>query len=128
MEVYGRTFDWHTIEGPCVVKHDRRYYCFYSGANWQTPRYGVDFVVADNPLGPYSDGGDRPRVLQGVPGHVRGPGHHSIVFGPEGKYQYIIYHAWDPKMKEREMCADKLEWTPEGPHCTPTFTPQPSPQ
>ena len=52
MDVDQQTFDWHTIEGPCVVKHDGRYYCFYSGANWQTPRYGVDYVVADHPLGP----------------------------------------------------------------------------
>ena len=40
MDVYDRTFDWHTMEGPCVLKHAGRYYCFYSGANWQTPRYG----------------------------------------------------------------------------------------
>jgi GH43 family beta-xylosidase len=122
MDVYGATFDWHTIEGPCVVKHAGRYYCLYSGANWQTPRYGVDFVVADHPLGPYSEGGDGPRVLHGVPGHVRGPGHNSVVFGPDGKTQYIVYHAWDPKMKERRMCIDKLEWTAEGPRCEPTDT------
>jgi arabinan endo-1,5-alpha-L-arabinosidase len=124
MDVYDRTFDWHTIEGPCVVKHAGRIYCFYSGANWQTDRYGVDYVVADNPLGPYSEGGDHARVLYGIPGHVRGPGHHSIVFGPDGRTQYILYHAWDPQMKERQMCADKLQWTADGPHCEPTDTPQ----
>jgi GH43 family beta-xylosidase len=94
MDVYDATFDWHTIEGPCVVKHEGRYYCFYSGSNWQMPRYGVDFVIADNPLGPYSEGRDGPRVLHGIPSHVRGPGHHSIVFGPDGKTQYMVYHAW----------------------------------
>ncbi|PWU18780.1 MAG: glycoside hydrolase [Verrucomicrobia bacterium] len=127
MDVYDATFDWHTIEGPCVVKHADRYYCFYSGANWQTPRYGVDYVVAERPLGPYSDGGDHARVLSGVPGHVRGPGHHSIVTGPDGKTQYILYHAWDPAMNARQMCLDKLEWTPEGPRCVPTDTGQPMP-
>jgi len=128
MDVYGQTFDWHTIEGPCVVKHAGRYYCFYSGANWQTPRYGVDYVVADNPLGPYSEGGDRARVLSGIPGHVRGPGHHSIVTGPDGHTQYVLYHAWDVGMTQRELCLDKLEWTEAGPHCTPTDTPQPLPK
>ena len=127
MDVYNATFDWHTIEGPCVVKHEGRYYCFYSGSNWQSSRYGADYVVAGNPLGPYSDGGDHPRVLQGIPDHVRGPGHHSIVFGPDGKMLYILYHAWDPKMKQRQMCLDKLLWTPNGPHCEPTDTPQPAP-
>lgn len=38
MDVYDATFDWHTIEGPCVVKHDGKYYCFYSGANYKTTR------------------------------------------------------------------------------------------
>ena len=50
MDVYNATFDWHTIEGPCVVKHDGKYYCFYSGANYQTTRYGVDYVVASKPM------------------------------------------------------------------------------
>ncbi len=127
MDVYNRTFDWHTMEGPCVVKHAGRYYCFYSGANWQTARYGVDYVVADNPLGPYGDGGDHARFLQGIAGHVRGPGHHSIVFGPDGQTQYVLYHAWDPTMKTRQMCLDKLQWTADGPRCIPTDTLQRAP-
>jgi arabinan endo-1,5-alpha-L-arabinosidase len=128
MDVYDATFDWHTIEGPSVVKHARKYYCFYSGANYQTTRYGVDYVVADHPLGPYTGQGDHPRVLQSVPGRVRGPGHHSIVPGPDGKSQWLVYHAWDPAMKIRQMCIDKLDWTPEGPRCLgPSFTPQARP-
>jgi beta-xylosidase len=128
MDVYNRTFDWHTIEGPCVVKHGGRYYCFYSGSNYQTSRYGVDYVVATDPLGPYLDEGDRPRVLASVPDKVRGPGHHSVVTGPDGHSQYIVYHAWDPEMKVRQMCIDRLVWTLEGPRCIgPTFTPQPAP-
>lgn len=127
MDVYDATFDWHTLEGPCVVKHDGRYYCFYSGANYQTARYGVDYVVADHPLGPYGGQGDHARVLGSVPGHVRGPGHHSIVPSPDKKGQYVVYHAWDPAMRVRWMCIDKLVWTPEGPRCAgPTFTPQPA--
>jgi len=127
MSVYNRTFNWHTIEGPCVLKHDGKYYCFYSGANWQTSRYGEDYVVADNPLGPYTGGGDRARVLEGIPGKVRGPGGISIVDNPSGNTQYIVYHAWNQQMTERQMCVDKLDWAPEDPHCTPTVTPQPLP-
>jgi arabinan endo-1,5-alpha-L-arabinosidase len=128
MDYYQRTFDWHTIEGPVVVKKNGRYYCFYSGANYQTARYGVDYVVANHPLGPYIGQGDAPRVLRGVPGQVRGPGHHSIVRGPKGRQDYIVYHAWDPNMKVRWMCVDKLLWTPEGPRAAgPTYTAQPAP-
>lgn len=122
MDVYDATFDWHTIEGPCVVKHGGRYYCFYSGANYQTTRYGVDYVVADHPLGPYGGQGDHARVLHSIPGHVRGPGHHSIVPGPDDRSQYLVYHAWDPAMKVRWMCIDRLVWTAEGPLCEgPSF-------
>lgn len=125
MDVYDATFTWHTIEGPCVVKHEGKYYCFYSGSNYQTVNYGVDYVVADHPLGPWSGQGDHPRVLRGIPGKVRGPGHHSIVPGPDGKSQYLVYHAWDPGMKTRQMCIDRLCWTPDGPRCAgPTYTGQ----
>jgi beta-xylosidase len=127
MDIYGNTFDWHTLEGPCVLKRGGRYYCFYSGSNYQTVRYGVDYVVADHPMGPYSGQGDRPRVLRGIPGSVRGPGHHSTVTGPNGRDEYLVYHAWDAAMKERQMCIDKLVWTADGPRCEPTFTPQPAP-
>ncbi|MBU3666455.1 MAG: hypothetical protein FGM15_11360 [Chthoniobacterales bacterium] len=129
MDVYDKTFDWHTIEGPCVIKHDGKYYCFYSGSNWQSDRYGVDYVVADHPMGPFRDQGSRPRVLSGVPGKVRGPGHHSFATSPDGRSIYIVYHAWDAGMKERQLCIDKLVWTPEGPRCEgPTYTAQTAPQ
>ena len=121
-------FNWHTIEGPCAVKHDGKYYCFYSGANWQTPRYGEDYVVADSPLGPYSGAGDHARVLHGIPGQVFGPGGATITTGPDGKTQYIVYHAWNKQMTERQLCIDKLEWTPDGPSATPTTIPQPMAQ
>jgi beta-xylosidase len=128
MDVYGKTFDWHTIEGPWVRKHAGKYYCFYSGSNYQTVNYGVDFVVADSVMGPYSGAGDHARVLRGIPGKVRGPGHHSIVVGPDGKTEYVVYHAWDKDMKVRQMCVDRLEWTRSGPHVVgPTTTPQPVP-
>ncbi|WP_460615619.1 glycoside hydrolase family 43 protein [Hymenobacter seoulensis] len=132
MPLYGnRTFpEWHTLEGPFVRQHEGRYYCFYSGANFLTSRYGVDYCVADSILGPYSDAGAEkgPRVLHAVEGHVRGPGHHSHVLSPDGKQEYLVYHAWEKGMKERQLCIDKLEWTAQGPRCQgPTYTPQPLP-
>ena len=123
--------EWHTLEGPFIRKHAGKYYCFYSGANFLTPRYGVDYCVADAIMGPYSDKGAEkgPRVLAAVAGHVRGPGHHSHVLSPDGKTEYLVYHAWNPAMTERQLCIDKLAWTKQGPRCLgPTFTPQPLPK
>jgi beta-xylosidase len=116
--MYGGVYDWHTLEGPFVRKHQGRYYCFYSGGRWETENYGVDYGVADQVLGPYSDVGNEngPRVLRSVPGHILGPGHNSIVEGPDGQ-DYIVYHAWDRKMTARHMFIDKLAWTPDGPRC-----------
>lgn len=123
--MYGAVHDWHTLEGPFVRKHAGRYYCFYSGGRWETASYGVDYGVADHVLGPYSHPADlqRPRVLQSIPGCVLGPGHNSIVLGPDGRTEYLVYHAWGPDMKARRMRLDPLLWTAEGPRCAgPTFT------
>lgn len=120
--LYGKTWDaWHTVEGPYVWPHADadgrlRYYCFYSGGNWQTPAYGVGFAVADHPLGPYTDTWNQqgPVVLRGSDPNFLGPGHNSVVVGPDGS-EFIIYHAWDAKRTARRMCIDKLVWTAEGP-------------
>lgn len=124
--MYGQVYDWHTLEGPCVRKHDGRYYCFYSGGRWETESYGVDYGVADQVMGPYVDTGSEsgPRVLQSRPGYVLGPGHNSIAVSPNGQ-EYILYHAWDIAMKARRMCLDLLIWTAAGPRCHgPTWTQQ----
>jgi beta-xylosidase len=128
-EMYGRVLDWHTLEGPFVVKHDGRYFCFYSGGCWRDASYGVDYVVADGVQGPYSDagGGAAPRVLATVTERVLGPGHCSIAATPGGSH-VIVYHAWDPNAVARRMCIDALEWSKKGPRSPgPTWTPQPAP-
>ncbi len=113
---------------PSTVRWRGRYYLFYSGSNWQTPNYGVDYAVADRVTGPYTGQGAEARVLKGIPGKVRGPGHHSIVTGPDGKTDYFVYHAWDAGMKVRQMCIDRLLWTPTGPRLDgPSYTPRPRP-
>jgi beta-xylosidase len=126
--MYGGVYDWHTLEGPFVVKRQGRYWCFYSGGAWERPNYGVSYAVADHPLGPWTEpAADGPTVLRSVPGRVVGPGHNSIVRGPDGE-DYIVYHAWDEARTARRMCVDRLIWTPDGPRTDgPSFTPQPSP-
>jgi len=127
MNVYDQTFDWHTIEGPYVRRHGGRYYCFYSGSNWQKSTYGVDYAVADRITGPYTGQGREARVLRGIPGHVRGPGHHAIVTGPDGR-DWVVYHAWNEAMTVRQMCIDPLRWTKSGPRCDgPSYTPRRAP-
>ncbi len=125
--IYGGIYDWHTLEGPCAKFHDGKYYCLYSGGRWENDTYGLDYAVADSPMGPWrSLNGPSPRLLRSVPGKVIGPGHNSIVTGPDGVTDFLVYHAWDAAMTARRMCIDKLLWTEEGPKCNgPTWTPQP---
>jgi len=125
--LYGRQWSaWHTVEGPCVVAHGGRYYCFYSGGNWQTQDYGVSYAVADHPLGPWEHApGSEPLVLRQRPGGLLGPGHNSYTIAPDGRTGVIVYHAWDLGRTARRMCIDRLVWTENGPRCDgPTITPQ----
>lgn len=124
MPQYGPTpFQWHTLEGPFAVPHDGRIFLFYSGGNFQDESYGVDYLVADEVYGPYEDTNDGTgaRVLRTVPGRVIGPGHNSVAKGPDDA-DWMVYHAWDPLMAGRRLCLDPLEWTADGPRCTPTWT------
>lgn len=122
--MYGATFDWHTLEGPCVTRRGGRYYLLYSGGCWQQSNYAVAWAVADHPLGPWSEPpGDQGRLLATAPGHVLGPGHNSLVTASSGD-DVIVYHAWDPDRSRRRMCIDRLEWTDAGPTTPgPTWTP-----
>jgi beta-xylosidase len=117
--MYGRRFDWHTLEGPSVIRHAGRYYCLYSAGRWDSDTYGVDYAVADSVLGPYEDSGGPggPRLLRTVPGHLIGPGHVSLVLGPDGVTEHVAYHAWDAGMTARRLHMATLEWTDRGPRC-----------
>lgn len=126
--MYDAVHDWHTCEGPFVVHREGRYWCLYSGGNWQQPSYGVSVASAPHPLGPWTEEpGEVPRVIRTRPGVVLGPGHASVVTDAAGE-DWLVYHAWDAEGTARRMCLDRLRWTPSGPTCDgPTSTPQPAP-
>lgn len=127
--MYGSVYDWHTIEGAAVRLHNNQYYCFYSGGAWERENYGVSYVVASHPLGPFR----RPPevklpLLRSSPGNVIGPGHNSFTLSPDGSQEYLVYHAWNREMTARLMCIDRLEWAADRPVILgPTWTPQPLP-
>jgi arabinan endo-1,5-alpha-L-arabinosidase len=103
--MYGSVYDWHTLEGPFVVRRDGGYVLFYSGGSWEDRSYGVSYAVGDSPLGPFSEPEPGPAVLAG------GRGHNSVVAGPDGRDR-IVYHAWDAAGEHRQMCIAPLLWTP----------------
>jgi arabinan endo-1,5-alpha-L-arabinosidase len=125
-QMYGRTYDWHTLEGPVVCRRDDRYYCLYSGGSYLGEGYSVAWARAKHPLGPWVEPAAGP-LLKTVPGHVRGPGHNSIVT-TYGGTDMLVYHAWDESASKRMMCIDPLLWDHDGPHTQgPSWEPQPLP-
>lgn len=117
-DLYDRHFKaWYTVEGPFVVYKDQRYHCFYSGGNWQTPGYGVGCAVSETITGPYVDKNSPygAGVIQTIPGKLIGPGHNSVILGPDGKTWFNVYHSWNPERSRRQICMDPIVWTDEGP-------------
>ena len=109
---YDRVWDWYTVEGPFVRKHDGRYWCFYSGGAWKAENYGVSSAVADSPMGPYQpvEAADTADVLRTVAGEVVGPGHGSVAVAPDNVTEYLLYHAWDVEHTGRFLHIDRLVW------------------
>lgn len=127
---YDRVWDWFTVEGPFVRKHEGRYWCFYSGGAWHAANYGVSCAVADHPLGPYETVGapEGATILRTVPGRAIGPGHASVVLAPDNISEYLVYHAWDPPLTGRYMFADPLSWAQGRPASSgPSTERQPAP-
>lgn len=124
-EMYGGVYDWHTLEGPSVRRHGDRYYCTYSGGSYLDESYHVAWVAAPHPLGPWTEPAGAPnQLLATVPGHVRGPGHNSILTTHRGQ-DLLVYHAWNAGGTQRQMCLDPLTWERNGPTTTgPSWTEQ----
>ncbi len=108
--MYGRVFDWHTLEGPTVIRHLDTYYLFFSGGSWEGAGYGVSFATAPHPLGPWTHRpGTTADVLSSVATGLTGPGHNSLLTDDDGT-TLIAFHAWDPDLTARRMFIDRLSW------------------
>lgn len=115
--LYERDFEaWHTVEGAFCVYRQEQYFCFYSGGAWRDESYGVSYAVASHPLGSWRDMGlERgPCVLKSGDWGLRGPGHNSLVVGPDGR-DYLVFHAWNKAGTHRQMHIAPLAWGQEGP-------------
>lgn len=112
-------------------------------------------ATSRNPGGPYIDKGIRltkedfaidahgfmareakggVKWLETLPGPATGPGHNSVVRGPDNRQMYCVYHRWvDDSLggaKGRVLAIDRLDWTGDrllvlGPSHTPQAAPIP---
>lgn len=122
---------WHTVEGPSVLKRKGQYFQMFSGGNWQNASYGVGYAITDEIEGsdewrqPIDGSVVRP-ILQSAEGQILGPGHNSVVVGPNNRERFCIYHSWVDG--RRVMSIDRLDFVGERMILLgPTMTPQRKP-
>ncbi|HEV2798936.1 MAG TPA: glycoside hydrolase family 43 protein [Pyrinomonadaceae bacterium] len=123
---------WHTVEGPFVLRRKNLYYQMFSGGNWQNLTYGVSYAVSDH-VGredeweQSADGARVLPILRTIPEKVIGPGHNSVVRGPDNRELFCVYHCWDGE-RGRVLAIDRLDWVGERMTVLgATTTPQPAP-
>ncbi len=128
---------WHTVEGPFVVKRKGVYHQMFSAGNWKNETYGVaaahtdDLARPGGPNGEWEQSCDGAAVLplmRTIPGRVLGPGHNSVVRGPDNRQLYCVYHRWDEELNERVLAIDRLDAAGDRLILLgPTYTPQRAP-
>jgi hypothetical protein len=87
----------------------------YSGGNWKNTTYGVSYATAPSLAQPEEwtqvEHHDlQPLVLRTLPGKVIGPGHNSVVRGPDNLQLFCVYHRWAQDGSGRLLALDRLEW------------------
>ena len=121
--MYDGMYDWHTLEGPSVVRRLGRYWMTFSGGAWTSPGYTVSWAVADHPLGPWHPAtAEAPRLLATTE-ELLGPGHNSLAVDPEGR-DVIAFHAWDSTQSRRELHIHYIDFGPDGPVVGGPIAPQ----
>jgi beta-xylosidase len=79
------------IENPAMVKHNDRYYLFYSGNWWEGHEYAVGYAVCETVSGPCEKPLDEPWFKFKAP--VMGPGGEAFFTDTKGNL-WMAYHAW----------------------------------
>lgn len=76
-------------EGPWMIKRNGTYYLMYSGSGADSKWYAIGYAISKSPVGPFKKHPGNPIAKLG--NGVFGPGHHSVVQGPDGNL-WMVYH------------------------------------
>ena len=116
------------IENPAMVKHNGRYYLFYSGNWWESHQYAVGYAVCETVMGPCEKPLNEPWFEYEAP--VMGPGGESFFTDKEGNL-WMAYHAWTGANVgysgggQRSLHIDLVTFEGDKPVTNgPTYTPQ----
>ena len=102
-------------EGAFMHERNGTYYLSYSHGKWNGASYSVYYATAPSPTGPWTYRG---AILTGDATR-KGPGHHSFVKTPDGRW-LIVYHRWEnpgatePFKGERQIAIDRVRYDANG--------------
>ena len=116
------------IENPAMVKHDGKYYLFYSGNWWESIDYAIGYAVCETVKGPCNKPLNKPWFEYKAP--VMGPGGEAFFTDAEGNL-WMAYHAWTGANVgysgggQRSLRIDLVTFDGDKPVTNgPTYTPQ----
>jgi beta-xylosidase len=116
------------IENPAMVKHNDKYYLFYSGNWWESYEYAIGYAVCETVTGPCEKPLKEPWFKYKAP--VMGPGGEAFFTDTEGNL-WMAYHAWTGAQVgysgggERSLHIDLVTFEGDKPVTNgPTYTPQ----
>lgn len=130
VELIQRDQPWERplIENPAMVKHNGKYYLFYSGNWWESFEYAVGYAVCDTVKGPCVKPLNKPWFEYKAP--VMGPGGEAFFTDTEGNL-WMAYHAWTGANVgysgggQRSLRIDLVTFDGDTPVTNgPTYTPQ----
>lgn len=112
-------------EGPVTLQRNGRIFLIYSACPADTPDYKLNMLIADQAsdlMDPASwKQHPTPVFERNDEQGVFGPGHNAFFRSPDGKEDWIVYHAKSGTSKtyaDRTTRAQRFHWNPDG---TPNF-------
>lgn len=106
--------NWESIicEGPWMVVHQDVYYLMYSANIAKSSLYGLGYATSYSPMGPFAKYESNPILDVDWANEFYGPGHNSVVRGPDGNF-WTFYHTknepatgWDRQVRKNRIDFD----------------------
>lgn len=107
--------DWRWNEGPDILKHDGKYYLFYSGGCYADSTYSIGYATSDSPIGPFVKYENNPVIAS--TDKVSGPGNNSYFHSLDGKELFTCYHTHTIKLiagGNRKVTIDRCGFREDG--------------
>lgn len=113
---------WPVNEGPQVLERGNRLFVVYSASGYSTPDYCLGLLQhrGANLLDPSAWQKSKEPVFSAIlteSPKVYGPGHCSFFKSPDGREDWIVYHARDLEdihQRPRDVRAQRFGWTDDG--------------